>query len=67
MCDAGNELPWKEDEKVGYPLNPYGYTKLCNESQFMQVQYLQQLVYGSLLYTGLGVDQTWHSMILKIK
>ena len=32
---AGNELPWKEDEKVGYPLNPYGYTKLCNESQFM--------------------------------
>jgi len=32
---AGNELPWKEDEKVGYPLNPYGYTKLCNESQFI--------------------------------
>jgi len=32
---AGNELPWKEDEKVGYPLNPYGYSKLCNESQFM--------------------------------
>tara|TARA_B100000683_G_scaffold240151_1_gene247150 strand:+ start:301 stop:1257 length:957 start_codon:yes stop_codon:yes gene_type:complete len=32
---AGNELPWKEDEKVGYPLNPYGYSKLCNESMFM--------------------------------
>ena len=32
---AGNELPWKEDEKLGYQLNPYGYTKATNESQFM--------------------------------
>lgn len=32
---AGNELPWKEDEKCGYQLNPYGYSKFTNESQFM--------------------------------
>lgn len=32
---AGNDLPWSEDEKLGYQLNPYGYTKATNESQFM--------------------------------
>ena len=32
---AGNPLPWKEDEKLGYQLNPYGYSKATNESQFM--------------------------------
>ena len=32
---AGNSLPWNEDEKLGYQLNPYGYTKATNESQFM--------------------------------
>lgn len=32
---AGNELPWSEDEKLGYQLNPYGYSKATNESQFM--------------------------------
>jgi UDP-glucuronate 4-epimerase len=32
---AGNQLPWTEDEKLGYQLNPYGYTKATNESQFM--------------------------------
>lgn len=32
---AGNELPWKEDEKLGYQLNAYGYTKATNEAQFM--------------------------------
>ena len=32
---AGNNLPWSEDEKLGYQLNPYGYTKATNESQFM--------------------------------
>lgn len=32
---TGNELPWKEDEKCGYQLNPYGYSKFTNESQFM--------------------------------
>ena len=32
---AGNELPWTEDEKLGYQLNQYGYTKATNESQFM--------------------------------
>lgn len=32
---AGNPLPWKEDEKLGYQLNPYGYSKACNEAQFM--------------------------------
>ena len=32
---AGNPLPWKEDEKIGYQLNPYGYSKATNESQFM--------------------------------
>lgn len=32
---AGNPLPWNEQEKLGYQLNPYGYTKATNESQFM--------------------------------
>jgi UDP-glucuronate 4-epimerase len=32
---AGNPLPWKEDEKLGYQLNPYGYSKATNEAQFM--------------------------------
>jgi len=32
---AGNELPWKENEKCDYQLNPYGYSKFTNESQFM--------------------------------
>lgn len=32
---AGNELPWKNDEKLGYQLNPYGYSKATNEAQFM--------------------------------
>lgn len=32
---AGNSLPWSEDEKLGYQLNPYGYSKATNESQFM--------------------------------
>jgi UDP-glucuronate 4-epimerase len=32
---AGNSLPWNENEKLGYQLNPYGYTKATNESQFM--------------------------------
>lgn len=32
---AGNPLPWNEDEKLGYQKNPYGYTKACNEAQFM--------------------------------
>jgi len=31
---AGNPLPWKEDEKTGHQLNPYGYTKHVNECQF---------------------------------
>ena len=35
---AGNQLPWTEDEKLGYQLNPYGYTKATNESQFMASQ-----------------------------
>lgn len=32
---AGNPLPWKEDDPVTHQLNPYGYTKMCNESQFL--------------------------------
>ena len=32
---AGNQLPWSESEKLGYQLNPYGYSKATNESQFM--------------------------------
>ena len=32
---AGNPLPWNENEKTGYQLNPYGYTKFTNEAQFM--------------------------------
>ncbi len=42
---AGNELPWNEDEKLGYQLNPYGYTKATNESQFM----------ASVLGTAIGL------------
>jgi len=30
----GNPLPWKEDEKLGNHLSPYGYTKATNEQQF---------------------------------
>ena len=32
---AGNPLPWNESEKLGNQLNPYGYTKAANESQFI--------------------------------
>ena len=32
---AGNELPWNEEQKLGHQLNPYGYTKACNEAMFM--------------------------------
>ena len=32
---AGNPLPWNEDEKTGYQLNPYGYSKSTNECQMM--------------------------------
>jgi len=32
---AGNKLPWNEDEKTGYQLNPYGYSKSTNENQMM--------------------------------
>lgn len=32
---AGNDLPWREDEKTGYQLNPYGFTKATNECQFI--------------------------------
>jgi UDP-glucuronate 4-epimerase len=32
---AGNPLPWNEDEKLGRQLNPYAYSKQCNEQQFM--------------------------------
>lgn len=30
----GNPLPWKEYDKLGPHLSPYGYTKAANESQF---------------------------------
>lgn len=32
---AGNPLPWKEDEPTGHQKNPYGYSKMTNENQFM--------------------------------
>ena len=32
---VGNPMPWNEDEKCGHLLNPYGYSKLTNENQFM--------------------------------
>lgn len=35
---AGNELPWSEDEKCGYQLNAYGYSKFTNEAQMMSSQ-----------------------------
>lgn len=31
---AGNKLPWKEDEPTWHQMNPYGFTKKTNESQF---------------------------------
>lgn len=30
----GNDLPWKEDDYLYQQINPYGYTKCINESQF---------------------------------
>lgn len=30
----GNPLPWREDEKLGPQLSPYGYSKATNEHQF---------------------------------
>ena len=30
----GNSLPWKEDDHLYQQINPYGYTKCINESQF---------------------------------
>ena len=30
----GNELPWKEDTALYKQINPYGYSKMVNESQF---------------------------------
>lgn len=30
----GNDLPWKESDKLGPQLNPYGYSKATNENQF---------------------------------
>jgi UDP-glucuronate 4-epimerase len=30
----GNTLPWKENEKLGPQLSPYGYSKATNEHQF---------------------------------
>jgi len=30
----GNKLPWKEDDHLYQQINPYGYTKCINESQF---------------------------------
>jgi UDP-glucuronate 4-epimerase len=30
----GNPLPWKEDDYLFQQINPYGYTKCINESQF---------------------------------
>jgi|TARA_B110000503_G_scaffold76857_1_gene118564 UDP-glucuronate 4-epimerase len=32
---VGNPLPWNEDEKCGHLLNPYGFSKMANENQFM--------------------------------
>lgn len=30
----GNPLPWKESDKLGHQLSPYGYTKATTEHQF---------------------------------
>jgi UDP-glucuronate 4-epimerase len=30
----GNSLPWKESDKLGHQLSPYGYTKQLNEHMF---------------------------------
>jgi len=32
---TGNDLPWKESDPLQHQLSPYGYTKACNESQFI--------------------------------
>lgn len=31
---VGNDLPWKEDAPTWHQMNPYGFTKMTNESQF---------------------------------
>jgi len=38
---AGNPLPWNENEKTGYQLNPYGFTKSTNECQFISSKILK--------------------------
>ena len=36
---AGNPLPWKEDLPQHHHLNPYGFSKRVNESQFMMSKF----------------------------
>ena len=50
---AGNQLPWKEDEKCGYQLNPYGYSKFTNESQMMSAPHLNNAI-GLRFFTVYG-------------
>lgn len=50
---AGNQLPWKEDEKCGYQLNPYGYSKFTNESQMMSAPHLKNAI-GLRFFTVYG-------------
>ena len=50
---AGNELPWKEDEKCGYQLNPYGYSKFTNEAQMMSAPELDTAI-GLRFFTVYG-------------
>ena len=50
---AGNQLPWKEDEKCGYQLNPYGYSKFTNESQMMSAPELDTAI-GLRFFTVYG-------------
>jgi UDP-glucuronate 4-epimerase len=49
---AGNPLPWKEDEKLGTPLSPYGYSKIANESQFSMSKL--QMAVGLRFFTVYG-------------
>lgn len=49
---SGNPLPWREDEKLGVPLSPYGYSKIANESQFHMSKF--QMAVGLRFFTVYG-------------
>lgn len=50
--NAGNALPWREDQPAYHQLNPYGYSKRTNECQFMMSKILNTI--GLRFFTVYG-------------